>query len=221
MELSTQFVLSFLAVAAVLGLAFFTRRIRSEVEAKSAARRIALREIRENAERHGRRFDADASDTSWTLSGDGWTLAYKRGTPAAEAVDVRDGTAIREDETIRQSLAWRCPSVRRKHRAFRMIGRIRDTPSADEVALAGDSAWARWRVVASDPDLARRAFSPAVVELIERLPQPRNPQANIDQRTWIELDADGLSITLGIDALDAGLVELLIELGETLARELR
>ena len=116
-----------------------------------------------------------------------------------------------------QQLEWRCPALQRGDHVFSFFRRT-GSESAPEVRMEGTPAvWSRWRVESRDEALARRAFSPAVCALLEKLPPAYAKNTFEDQRTSITYGTDGLVSVRGAYFPEPDVVDLWIQINDALA----
>ncbi len=187
--------------------------------------RLATRaEIGRRAAAKGRSFEAGRNLAAWTVrgtlpGGEAWTLAY------SVARDSDPSTADRIDWLEGQQLEWRCPALEREARVFSFFSGTGEQKRAALGRLPAEKEiWQRWRLEFRDgPNeaIARRAFGPATCALLARLPSGMNFSRHIDRRTSMTCGGDGLVAVLGVDELTAELVDLWIEIAETVASGLQ
>lgn len=213
---------AFLAVAFVAVVIYMGVRFKREVREQEQARAAVQEEVRRCAAAKGRRFESGTGEAVWTIHGklsDGqaWALAYKagyatRGTPRV----------IQRDWLFGERLDWRCPAFKRDALAFSFYKRIDGKKRQDELAFdEGDELWQRWRLEARDEATARRAFGADASALLLKLPLARYGNVNIDQNTSISLGKDGIVATVGTDGLTPELVDLWIEIAQTVAAAIK
>jgi hypothetical protein len=211
-------VFAFVAAMIYLGVRF--AREGSEQREKVAA---TSADISRRAAAKGRRIEKGQGEVIWKqqglLAGGGaWSLAYSVSSTQGMASDVRTSPDYVRDMIAGQRLEWRCPALKRDAHVFSFHKRTDDPRKPDEVGFdPDDKLWWRWRLEARDEAVARRAFNPAACALLLKLPLGIAYNTYIDRRTSIVLGTDGLVAVLGVDEITADLVDLWIEIAETLA----
>lgn len=211
-----------LAIAFVAAFVYIGFRFLRESKQQKLDREEVRAEIGRRAAAKGRRIENGTGQILWkqqgALSGgEIWTLEYCVGYRERMKSDVLEPDIVDRDWIAGQRLEWRCAALKRDSLAFSFYKRTDDKKAPDEIAFdPDDKLWWRWRLEARDEAIARRVFSPAVCELLLRLPLGIAFNTYIDQRTSITLGTDGLVAVLGVDAITPELVELWIETAEAM-----
>ncbi len=191
-----------------------------EAARQSADRKAEDAEIQRRAAAAGRSLEPRAGDEIWRQvgklpGGEPWTLSYFN---TGLRVALPPGEpSVNGDEW----LVLRCQALERAGDAFALRPRTKAGKLPGEIPLQGEvDVRRRWVLLGPDESVARRAFGPATCELLLRLPADVSG-LGFDERSAITLNRNGLVATLAFSGLTADLVDLWMEICETLAGEIR